>query len=121
MEKDIYLKAENLKELLEKDPRIMKLNELEKKMDEDEEVMALAYKKDMAAVKYSDALNHYKKDSKEAEEALKKLHQAKLELDNHPLVKEYLRAFKQVRELYDEINEILFKSFSIDLCPKEKK
>ena len=33
MEKDIYLKAENLKELLEKDPRIIKLNELEKKMD----------------------------------------------------------------------------------------
>ena len=39
MEKDIYLKAENLKELLSKDPRIIKLNELEKKMNEDEEVM----------------------------------------------------------------------------------
>ena len=38
MDKDIYTKAENLKELLEKDPRIIKLNELEKKINEDEEV-----------------------------------------------------------------------------------
>ena len=121
MNEEIYQKAVKLKEMLESDPRVIHLNETEKRMDESEEVMALAYKKDMAAVKYSDALNHYKEDSKEAQEALKKLHQAKLELDNHLLVKEYLRAFKQVRELYDEINEILFKSFSIDLCPKEKK
>ena len=120
MEKDIYLKAENLKELLNKDPRIIKLNELEKKMNEDEEVMSLAYKKDMASVNYSDVLNHFKEKSKEAQKALKELHEAKLNLDNHPLVKEYMKAYKEVRELYEEINKILFANFTSNLCPKEK-
>ena len=120
MNKDIYLKAENLKELLEKDPHIIKLNELEKKMNEDEEVMSLAYKKDMAAVNYSDILNHFSEESEEAKKALKELHQAKLNLDNHPVVKEYMKTYVEVRDLYNEINEILFANFSSNLCPKEK-
>ena len=121
MNEEIYQKAELLKEMLDNDPRVIRLNELEKRMDESEEVMALAYKKDMAAVKYSDILNHFKEDSIEAQLALKELHQAKYDLDSHPIVKDYLKAYKEVRELYDEINKILFSSFSIELCPKEKK
>ena len=121
MNEEIYQKAELLKEMLENDPRVIRLNDAEKRMDESEEVMALAYKKDMAAVKYSDILNHFKEDSIEAQLALKELHQAKYDLDSHPLVKDYLKAYKEVRELYDEINKILFSSFSIDLCPKENK
>ena len=121
MNEEIYQKAETLKEMLENDPRIIRLNEAEKRMDESEEVMALAYKKDMAAVKYSDTLNHFKEDSKEAQNALKELHEAKYNLDSHPLVKDYLKAYKEVRELYDEINQILFSSFKVDLCPKEKR
>ena len=121
MNEEIYQKAELLKEMLENDPRVIHLNDAEKRMDESDEVMALAYKKDMAAIKYSDTLNHFKEDSKEAQEALKELHQAKYDLDSHPLVKDYLKAYKEVRELYDEINKILFSSFSIDLCPKENK
>lgn len=121
MNEEIYQKAETLKEMLENDPRIIRLNKAEKRMDESEEVMALAYKKDMAAVKYSDTLNHFKEDSKEAQNALKELHQAKYNLDSHPLVKDYLKAFKEVRELYDEINKILFSSFKVDLCPQEKR
>ncbi len=120
MGKDIYLEAEKLKETLQSDPRIIRLNELEKEMNDSEEVMALAYKKDMAVVNYSDILNHFSNESKEAQEALKALHQAKLDLDNHPLVKDYLKAYKEVRELYGEINEILFSNFSASLCPKDK-
>ena len=120
MEKDIYLETEKLKKVLDNDPRLVRLNELEKKMNTDEIVMSLAYKKDMAAVKYSDVLNHYSEDSVEAKNALKELHQAKLELDNNPLVREYLEAYKEVRELYEQINEILFFDLNADLCPKEK-
>lgn len=121
MNEEIYQKAEKLKEILENDPRIIRLNEAEKRMDESEEVMALAYKKDMAAVKYSDTLNHFSEDSEEAQKALKELHEAKFNLDSHPLVKDYLKSYKEVRELYEEINKILFSSFSVDLCPKENK
>lgn len=120
MEENIYLKAEKLKELLNQDERVIRLNELEKKMNENEEVMALAYQKDVAATNYSDVLNHFSDDSKEAKEALKKLHETKLKLDSHPLVREYLSSYKEVRELYEEINSILFSNFNSNLCPKEK-
>ena len=116
---DIYSQAEQLKRLLENDSRILRLNELEKKMNENEEVMALAYQKDMAAVEYSDTLNHFAENSEEAQKSLQKLHKCKLNLDNHPLVKEYLDVYKQVRELYQEINEIVFANFLTSLCPKE--
>ena len=120
MEENIYSKAEKLKKLLDEDERIIRLNELEKKMNNNEEVMALAYQKDTRAVEYSDILNHYSEDSNEAKEAMKKLHEAKLNLDSHPLVQEYLSSYKEVRELYSQINEILFANFNGNLCPKEK-
>ena len=120
MSKDIYQKASDLKETLDKDSRILLLNKLEKEMDESEEVMALAYQKDMASVKYSDILNHFSKESDEAKQALKELSLAKEKLNNHPLVKEYLKVYGEVRDLYMEINDILFSDFSANLCPKEK-
>ena len=114
---DIYLKAEQLKDTLANDPRVIRLNEIEKKMNEDEEVMSLAYQKDMAAVNYSDILNHFPEESEEAKAALKRLHEAKLALDSHPLVREYLSAYKEVRLLYEDINNILFSGFSANLKP----
>jgi len=121
MENELYLKAEEIKELLERDERIVLLNKLEKEMNDNQEVMALAYKKDMAAVNYSDTLNHYSEESKEAQLALKKLHEAKLKLDSHPLVREYLKAYSEVRNLYENINNILFSNFAPNLCHKESK
>ena len=121
MTDELYLKVNHIKELLDKDPRVIRLNELEKQMDKNEEVMVLAYRKDNASTVYGDTLNHFGEDSPLTEKALKDLHEAKLALDNHPLVKEYLEAYKKVRELYDEINAILFANFSANLCPKGEK
>lgn len=100
-----------LKEAIESDERVLRLSNLDKKLNENEEVMKLAYKKDMALVSYEDALKHFKEDSKEVKEAQKRLHEAKLSLDNHPLVKEYNEAYKEVRLLYNKINEELFSRF----------
>ena len=75
MSQDIYSLAFALKELLNDDPRLIRLNELEKKMNESEEVMALSYQKDVAVSRYSDALNHYLEDSKEVKEAQSALHE----------------------------------------------
>lgn len=100
-----------LKEAINNDPRVLKLNELNKKLDNDDEVMKLAYKKDMASVSYEDALKHFGKDSKEASDAQKRLYEAKLNLDNNELVKEYNHAYKEVRELYNLINKELFSKF----------
>lgn len=103
---------ENLKEAIDNDPRVLKINELDKKLNEDEEVMKLAYQKDMALLAYEDALKHFKDGSKEVSEAQKRLHEAKLSLDSHPLVKQYNEAYKEVRKLYEKINEVLFKRFN---------
>lgn len=120
MNEEIYSKAERVKELINNDPRVIILNQLEKEMNENEEVMSLAYKKDMAALEYGDTLNHYSEDSEEAKVALKKLHSAKLELDNHELVKKYNKAYGEVRELYQQLNQIIFGDFAANLCSKDK-
>ena len=115
MSQDIYSLAFALKELLNDDPRLIRLNELEKKMNESEEVMALSYQKDVAVSRYSDALNHYLEDSKEVKEAQSALHEKKLALDEHPLVREYLKAYSEVRDLYFLLNDILFSGLNIHL------
>ena len=112
---DIYSLSYELKDLLTNDSRIIRLNELEKKMNENEEVMALAYQKDVAATEYSDALNHFAKDSEEAKKAQHNLHTKKEALDNHPLVRDYLKAYSEVRDLYFELNDILFSHLNLNM------
>ena len=119
MAKDLYSLAYELKDALKDDSRIKALEEAEEKMNNNEEVIALAYQKDLACSSYSDALNHFSEDSPEVKKAQKELHEKKLALDNHPLVREYLSLYKSVRELYSDINEVLFSDLELHL--KEKK
>ena len=100
-----------LKEAINNDPRVLKLNELDNKLNNDEEVMRLSYKKDMASVSYEDALKHFPENSKEVRDAQRRLHEAKLNLDNNELVKKYNQAYKEVRLMYEMINESLFAKF----------
>ena len=117
MSKDIYNLAYELKELLDNDERIKKLNSLEEKMNNDDAVIALAYQKDMACLCYSDALNHYSDNSEEVKKARKELYEKKLALDTNEIVRDYLKAYSSVRDLYNEINAILFSG----LNPKLKE
>ena len=117
--KDIYTLSNELNDLLKNDERILLLNKLEKEMNENEEVMTLAYQKDVAVSNYSDALNHYSKDSEEVKKAQKELHLKKEALDNHPLVRQYLNVYSKVRDLYFEINDILFSNLNLKM--KEHK
>lgn len=100
-----------LKEAIENDPRVKKLNELEERINNDETVMGLSYKKDNASREYEDALRFFKDGSEEVKKAQQALYKAKYELDTNPLVKEYSKAYKEVRLLYDELNNMLFKDF----------
>ena len=101
-----------LHESIENDPRILRLNELDEKMNNDEEVMKLAYRKNVAINEYEDALRFFKDGSPEVSAAQKKLHEAKLNLDLNPLVQEYNKAFREVQEMYQEINKALFDRFA---------
>lgn len=111
MEEKLYSSLSNLKRCIETHPDVLKLEELSKQMDENDEVKKLSYKKDLALMEYEDSLKHFSKDSSEVKNAQKSLHQAKLALDSHPLVHEYLMTYSKVRELYDKINEELFVPF----------
>ena len=118
---DIYSLSYELKDLLTNDSRIILLNELEKKMNDSEEVMALSYQKDVAVSEYSDALNHFLEDSEEVRNAQHNLRLKKEALDNHQVVKEYLKAYSEVRDLYFQINEILFGDLSLHLKERGNK
>lgn len=119
MVSNIYLLAGELKDLLDNDERLIRLNTLENELNNNEEVMALSYQKDLAVSAYSDALNHFANDSKEIKQYQHELFLKKEALDNHPLVKSYLKAYSEVRDLYFQINEILFNDLS--LHQKEKR
>lgn len=119
MVSNIYLLAGELKDLLDNDERLIRLNKLENELNNNEEVMALSYQKDLAVSAYSDALNHFANNSEEIKKYQHELFLKKEALDNHPLVKEYLKAYSEVRDLYFQINEILFNDSSLN--KKEKR
>lgn len=117
---ELYQKIEELKSLIENDERVIKLKEAEIKMNNSEEVQLLSYKKDLAASDYSDILNHFSRESETSKKYQKVLYENKKKLDEHPLVKEYMYWYIKVRDLYNEINEILFSHLEEDLSPKGK-
>ena len=100
--------AYELKELMNEDPRFIHLNKIEKEMENNEEVMALSYNKDLKETYLSDALKHFPRDSQEVKHAHLELFRASERLDAHPLVKEYLKAYKEVEAVLNQINNILF-------------
>ncbi len=121
MEEELLKKICQLKELLDKDECILDMKKKEKIMEENEEVMVLAYRYSTMQTEYNDALKHFGEQSEELLLVQKRLADSKKELESHPLVIDYLKSFQKVRELYQNIDEQLFGSFkSFNVC-KEKK
>ena len=56
------------------------------------------------------------KHLREVINTLKNLKEAKENLANHPLVKSYLSIYNEVRDLYMEVDDILFSSFKRRSC-----
>lgn len=119
MNENIYLLAESLKDKLDNDPRVIRLNELEEQINNNKEVALLVVAKDNANNEYNDILRHFNRDSDTAKKYQHILYEAKKALDEHPLVKEYNHAYSEVRQLYDQVSDILFSSFNASLCPNE--
>ena len=111
MVEKIFSLCDELRTLLKEKEEVRLLNEVEKEMNSNQEVIALAYKKDLLSSEYSDLLKYNSEDSEIAQNKLKELYQAKLALDNHPLVVSYRTYYARVVLLYKEINDILFKDF----------
>ena len=106
-----------LKEQLKNDPRIIALNESEKAMNESEEVMALSYRKDCALDYYNQTLKYFSDDSVAATKARQDLALTKKNLESHPLVRDYLAKYQEVRLLFEKINQSLFSFCSLLFTP----
>ena len=112
MNQNLLEKASEIKQEIESLPEVVELKRLDKLLSEDEEVMKLCYRKDVAATKFEDAVRYFGKESDEATKAQKALYQAELELDQNELVKQYNEQYKKVRKIYDKINEEIFNPFN---------
>lgn len=116
MDEKLFNSLRNLKLSIDNDPRVVLLNNLEEEMNKNEEVMLLSYKKDMLCLKFEDALKIYPSDSKKVREIQHLLYEAKLALDTHELVTKYNKAYCEVKKMYQEINDLIFKDFSKHKC-----
>lgn len=111
MEEKIIKELQTLKASIDNDERLLRLSELEKKLAENEEVKVLSKRLKEEEEAYSFALSSYGKSSDEAKKAQVALFNAKKELDSLPLVKEYNDAYIAVRDLYMQIDDIIFSPF----------
>lgn len=116
MDEKIYNLASQLNDELNNDPRVIKLNELEKKLNDSFEVYTLSNKKDEALEEYNRLKEIYSDDNELTKKALLNAKEAKEKLNNFPLVKEYLAQYAIVRDLYLEIDNILFSDFRKGKC-----
>ena len=114
MDEKIYYLTSELNKAMKEDSRFIKLDEIEKKMNNEDSVLLLAYHKDMANNRYNDLAKYYKDDDEVLIKARKDLSKAVEELNSHPLVKEYLNAYKEVKMVIYEMNKIIFDDLKED-------
>ncbi len=95
-----------LAKALKNDIRSQDLKEKEKAMMESEEVFHLSKRLEAASEDYSLAMQM--KDKEAIEEKRKALHEIKKQLDSHPLVKAYNEAYVLIRDLYMQVDDIIF-------------
>ena len=118
MEENILHAAYQLMDALKEDPRVVKLNDLEEQLNNNDEAKILSYKMDMASVEYSDALKHFLNKSEEIKPYIKALQDSKIKLNELDIVKEYNKAYKDVKDLINKINDEIFNEFRIPLTFK---
>ena len=93
---------------MDADKRFLDLEEKERQLLASNEVKALSEAMKEAEKSYEEATRYHPADSLEAKQAQIKLHEAKRNLDYHPLCLAYQQARSKVNETMAVIEEILF-------------
>ncbi len=109
----------SLAKALKEDSRNLDMKEKEKKMMESEEVFHLSKRLESFVEDYSRAISI--NDKEKIERCKKALFEAKLNLDVHPLVKEYNEAYIKVRDLYMMVDDIIFGPYRSKVISRVKK
>lgn len=120
MTQDIYELLAQLKDALKNDERIIRLKQIENELENDDEVKVLAYQLDCASREYNDALKIYDIEHDISKEKQKNLYNKKIKLDSLEIVKKYNKAYREVYDLYNKINEEIFNPLSPSLCHRRK-
>ncbi len=121
MEEEILKSIASLGEAIKEDARVKRLNALENKLYEDPELIELVKKKNDLERDYESSLSYLSSSSDEARVKEKALYEAKLALDTYPLVKEYNEAYILVRDLYMQMDDIIFGKFRSKTLSSEVK
>lgn len=110
----------SLKKTLNEDKRVIALNEIEAKLNEDEQVIKLAIAFHQAQTTYNDMLSYFHEESEEVKKAQAKLYECKKALDENEQVAHYNKAYIKVRKMYEQINATLFDPFKTNFgkCSK---
>ena len=116
MDEKVYFLASELNDELRKDPRVIQLEELDKQLNDSFEVYNLSKQKDIALEEYVSNKDLYGEKHEITLNSLKKLQDAKVKLNTHPLVERYLKVYSEVRDLYLQINNILLDDFKGGKC-----
>lgn len=112
MPTDLHLAILELGDYLKSSPEYRRLQQLSAQMESDEEVIKLHQLFSSMEDNYNLMLRIYSENSNEVKTALKVLYQAKLNLDNHPLVKEYYLKLSAVNEPLRYLQyELIYKYF----------
>lgn len=116
MNDSVFEIAYKLKDCIDNSLEVQNLKKAEEEMENCEEVMALSYRYSVAQTEYSDLLKIYSQDSDECKASQHKLYLAKKALDEHPLVKNYLKCYQVVRHMYEQIDKTLFSKYREHEC-----
>ena len=111
MDEHIYTLAYKLQQLIINSELLKRFSELDNELTNSFDVYMLSQQKDRCIDKYSRLKDALGEDNEETILALKEAQNAKEKLNNFPLVKEYLRVYSQVRDLYLEVDNILLSDY----------
>ncbi len=97
---------ELLNKALKNDPRVLRLDELEKEIEKNKDVIVISKEVKMKEESLANALS-----KEEKELASHSLYESKLKLDSLDVTKRYNEAFIEVRDLYMQIDDIIFGAY----------
>ena len=108
---DIIALAHAFKDSLEADPRVILLQTLDQQLQAQPSLLTLLDSYQLAQRNYQSMWEAYGDDSPHLVRARGELHVVKTQVDSHPAVLAYLKAYSEVRKLYQWIQTELFDAF----------
>ncbi|MEY3431873.1 MAG: hypothetical protein RIS53_771 [Bacillota bacterium] len=103
--------ARELKEALENNEHVVLLNQLDQQLNQNQTLLTLSESYQRAQINYQAMWESYGDESPHLLRARAELHQVKIQVDSHPLVRDYLKTYGQVREIYQSIQQKIFTPF----------